>query len=253
MKRLRPKLSALALGALLLGGCSTRQVNPASLAPDELYRRATTAYEAGKYGRAIPLLEAFVRNHLADERAPQARMMLGRAHMKRHEWISAATEFQRVVEDFPSSPLNLEARFAICESYVQLSPKPTLDQEYTRAALAHCQSVSDYFAGTPEAQKAAEYVREMQRKLAQKVYDNGVFYRKRKAYDAAVVYFNDVVATYPETSLAPAALQQLVETYGILGYVEEAQQAREKLRSDYPESPEAKALPPADSAMAGSA
>jgi outer membrane protein assembly factor BamD len=249
MNRLRLNLCRLALSVLLFGGCASHQVNPATLAPDVLYGRADSAYQAGKYGKAIPLLEAFVQNHLADPRAPQARMMLGRSHMERHQWISAATEFQRVVEDFPSSPLNLPARFAICKSYLKLSPKPALDQEYTRAALAHCQSISDYFAGTPQADSAATYVREMDRKLAEKVYDTGLFYRKRKAYDAAVVYFNEVVSTYPETPVAPAALGQLVETYGILGYVEEAQQARAKLRSDYPDSPEAKALP-ADSAAA---
>lgn len=243
MKRLRNNLSYLAACALLAGGCG-HQVNLATLAPDVLYSRATTAYQAGRYGRAIPLLEAFVQNHLGDPRTPDARMMLGTAHMKRHEWISAAAEFQHVVEDFPSNPRNLEARFAICESYLKLSPRPTLDQEYTRAALAHCQSVSDYFGGTPEAGKAAAYVAELNRKLAEKVYLNGLFYRKRKAYDASVVYFNDVVARYPATNVAPAALQQLVEVYGLLGYVEEAQQARERLLKEYPESAEAKALPP---------
>jgi outer membrane protein assembly factor BamD len=239
----------------LLAACATKQVNPATLTPDDLYQRATTAYTARKFTRAIPLLEAFVQQHGGDERAPEAQMMLAKSHYEKHDYITAAAEYQRLVEAYPNSPLNLDARFAICQSYLQLSPKPALDQEYTRAALGHCQSVANSFAGTPQAEQAAKVVADLNEKLAQKMYDNAIFYFKRHAYDAAVVYFGQVLDTYPGTSLAPASLQKMVETYGILGYVEEAAQARARLLKDYPESVEARTLPPAppaaDSTKAG--
>jgi outer membrane protein assembly factor BamD len=250
------RLRCLLLGLALIAGCSAKQVNPATLTPDDLYQRATTAYEGRKFDRAITLLEAFVQQHGGDERAPQAQMMLAKAHYEKHDYITAATEYQRLVEGYPNSPLNLDARFAICQSYLQLSPKPTLDQEYTRAALGHCQSVATSFAGTPQAEQAAKIVTDLNEKLAQKMYDNAVFYFKRHAYDAAVVYFTETISTYPQTTLAPAALQKLMETYTILGYVEEAQQTRQRLLQDYPDSAEAHALPPvaapADSAKAAS-
>jgi outer membrane protein assembly factor BamD len=227
---------------LLAAGCATHRVNPASLSPDALFARADTLYQAKEYGKAIPLLEAFVQQHVTDPRAPQAEFMLGTSYMARKEYLTAATNFQRLVEDFPGSPHDLDARFAICQAYVHLSPKPALDQEYTRAALTHCQSIADNFGGTTQATQAKKYVDQLQDKLAEKLFDTGRFYAKRKAYDSAVVYFRMVVSQYPQTSSAPAALQELAECYKIMGYVEDAEQARQQLLKDYPQSSQAQAL-----------
>ena len=227
---------------LVLAGCVQRAPNLAILTPDELYTRANTAYEAREFARAIPLLDAFAQQHVGDPRAPEARLKLGRAHVERKEYITAATHFQRLVNDYPASPLQLDARFGICEAYNLLSPRPALDQEYTQTALLHCESISQYYPGTPQAAQAAQLVATLRFKLAQKVLQAGEFYFKRKAYDAAVVYFQEVVTEFPQTTVAPTALKQLFEAYTLIGYVEEAQQAKDKLLKDYPDSPEAQAL-----------
>jgi outer membrane protein assembly factor BamD len=244
------RTTGFALCLLLLVGCASRRVDPRTLAPDDLYTRATAAYDERDYGEAIPFLQAFVEQHLGDPRAPDALMRLGRAHMARREYVSAASYFQRLAEAFPSSPLNLDARFAICESYVRLSPKPQLDQEYTRAALEHCGSVTTGFPGTTQAEGARTHVAQLREKLAEKAYQNGLFYQRRRAYDSAVIYFGDVVEEYPETSAAPNALRRLLDVYGVLGYVEEAAQTRERLLREYPNAPSAQGLPAADSASA---
>lgn len=235
--------TALALGVLLLlGGCVRRPPNYGALPPDDLYQRATAAYEAGNYGRASELLEIFVQQHLGDPRAPEARLMLGRAHLARREYLTAAVHFQRLVNDFPASPLQREARFGTCDAYHRLSPRAPLDQEYTQSAILYCESVAQAYPGTEEGERAAGFVTELREKLARKAYETGMFYFSRKAYDSAVVYFNEVLEFYPQTPFAPTALGRLVETYELIGYVEEAQEARERLQRDYPDSPEARAL-----------
>lgn len=236
------RVSILLAGLLLVSGCASREMNLASLEPDELYERGTAAYAGGDYDRAIRILDTFVARNLGDPRAPEARMLLGRAHLAQREFVSAATHFQRLVSDYPSSPLQQEARSAICDSYYRLSPGEALDQEYTHAAIDHCEAVVAYYPGTPDAETAAHHVADLRTKLARKAYETGVFYFRRRAYDAAVVYFTGVVQDYPDTSVAPAALQQLVETYTRIGYVEEATEARERLIREYPDSPEAQAV-----------
>lgn len=228
----------------LFAGCAGNRVNPAQLPPDELYRRADERFQAGSYGAAIPLLEAFVQQYLGDPRAPQARYDLGRAHMARREYVTAASHFQRLVEDFPASPLGLPARFSMCESYMLLSPRPQLDQEYTEVAIAHCESVATNFPGTEEAEKAAAFLTDLREKLAAKAYETGAHYLRRKVYDAAVIYFNEVVRNFPTSSYAPAALARLVETYGTMGYVEDADAARTRLLAEFPESTEAQQVRP---------
>ncbi|CAN5830914.1 hypothetical protein BH23GEM7_BH23GEM7_03320 [soil metagenome] len=239
--RYRRFLLALA-GLALLSGCGTRQPRLAQLGPDALYEQGMAAYEARRHARAIELLERFAQQHLGDERMPQARITLGRSYMARREYVTAASEFQRLVTDYPTHPLAPEARFGICESYVRLSPRPVLDQEYTLAAVTHCESVANLYPNTPQGEQARQYVAEGRSRLARKAYDNGMFYFRRRAFDAAVIYFTTVVEQYPDTTLAPAALLQLVETYTRIGYVEEATEARERLMREYPQSAEAQGL-----------
>ena len=234
--------SRVLLLALLFASCAGNGVNPAELSADELFQQASGYYEAGNLGRAIPLLESFVQLHFGDPRAPDVRMWLGEAYQKRRQWITAASHFQRLIEDYPSSPHEIAARFAICESYYRLSPPAQLDQEYTYAGIAHCESVSSNYAQTELGTTAGRYLEEMRNKLAKKVYDAGAFYVRRRAYDAAVVYFQDVLENFPQTIYAPAALRSLVETYRELGYVEEADATEERLRQEYPDSPEARGL-----------
>lgn len=234
---------------LLLAACGGNQ-SPAQLAPDALYERGMAAYRAGSYGRAAELLDLFLQGSLGDPRSAEARISLARARMQRREYVLAAGDFTRLLNESPPDSLQQPARFGLCEAYHSLSPKPQLDQEYTGGALAYCESVATTYPGTPEAQQAAGWVVEMKTKLAQKTYDTGMFYFKRGAYDAAVIYFNEAVEQFPETSVAPMALLRVVESYDRIGYKEEADEARARLLRDYPQSAEARSVQPAAPAAA---
>ncbi|CAN5850532.1 outer membrane protein assembly factor BamD [soil metagenome] len=230
------------LTLLALSACGGRQQRPDQLAPDVLYQRGTEAFEAGRHARAIEFLQPFVLQHIGDPRMPDALYTLGSAFMQRREFISAASEFQRLAADFPSHPQAVPARLGTCEAYMQLSPQPQLDQEYTHAALAHCEALAISFPGAPEGEQASAHIAELRGRLAQKAYETGMFYFRRRAYDASMVYFQEAVNSFPDTTVAPAALLRLYEAYTQVGYVEDAQEARERLLREYPQSAEARGL-----------
>jgi len=200
------------------------------------------AYAARRYDRAIERLEAFARDNFGDPRVPEARLTLGRSRVAKREYVAASADFQRVVADFPTHPLGREARFGMCDAYTRLSPRPQLDPEYTNAAIGHCEAYARSYPGTPEAELATGRVAEMRSKLAQKAYENGMFYFRRRAYDAAVVYFEDAVTRFPDTHFAPTALLRMYESYQRIGYTEEAAEVRARLLRDYAASPEARGL-----------
>ena len=183
------RTAVVALAMIALGACGARRENLSLLPADDLYARGVTAFESGDYEEAILMLEYFTSQHLGDPRVPQARMMLGDASMERREFATAASHYMRLVDDFPTHELGLQARFRTCEAYFRLSPRPPLDQEYTRSALVHCQSVVEYYPNTQQATSAAEYVAELRQKLAQKLYNTGVLYFRRGFYPAAVISF----------------------------------------------------------------
>jgi outer membrane protein assembly factor BamD len=246
MKRIRSRSSSLrallALSLLVMAGCSTRAENLSLVPPDDLFARAEAALESGDIDAAIPLFDYFVIQHIGHPRAPDARMRLAMAHMSKREYATAASHFQRFVNDFPFHERALQARFQTCEAYYQLSPKTPLDQEYTMSAILYCESVTEYYPGTEEARVADGYVRELTNKLAEKGYETGMHYIRRGAFDSAVVYLTDVVTNFPRSEIAPDALARLVEAYTEIGYVEDAEEARERLLREHPQSPQARAL-----------
>jgi outer membrane protein assembly factor BamD len=235
-------MTAPLLGLLLLSGCMKEPPNLAIVPPDDLYAQGAAYYQAEDYGDAISYLQVFVDNHFGDPRAPDARLMLGRAHVERNEFLSGIAHFQRLVNDYPRSPLQIDARFAICEAYNELSPNPPLDQEHTTSALVYCSSIPQYYPDSEQAVQAAGYVAKLREKLARKTYDAGMFYLRRGVGDAAVVYFEEVLLNFPEAAVAPAALARLDETYREMGYVEDADAARERLLREYPDSAEARGV-----------
>jgi outer membrane protein assembly factor BamD len=207
------------------------------------------AYEAGRWRRSAELLTQFVAGAGADARLKPALMALGRSHMQSRDYVLAAADYLRVATEFAAEPEAVQARFGLCQAYHSLSPRSQLDQEYTLAAITYCDSYASLYPATPEAAQAREWITAMRHKLAAKAYQNGFFYFRRGLYDASLVYFNDVLASYPDTPSAPAAQLRLVEAYNRMGYKEEEAAARGRLQRDWPQSTEARTLAaPADSA-----
>jgi outer membrane protein assembly factor BamD len=230
------------LSALALGACGVRHVPPAQLEADVQYSRGMEAFEAGRHGRVVDFLQPFVIQHVGDPRVPEALFTLARAYGARREHVSAASEYQRLFTEFPNHRHALPSRLGACEAYAALSPRPQLDQEYTYAALMHCESIVTGFPGTAEAETARQHVAEMRHRLAQKAYETGMFYFRRRAFDASVIYFQRAVEEFPDTVVAPAALLRMHEAFTRIGYVEEAEEVRDRLLRDYPDSAEAQAL-----------
>jgi outer membrane protein assembly factor BamD len=234
--------------AVSLSACAVFR-KEAPITPEIALVRGLTAYRAHRYTRAADLIKRWVdANAAGDPRMPNALLALGTSHIHTGEYLTASSELLRLVTDYPQAAEQQEARYRLCEAYRGLSPRAQLDQQYTETAITYCQSYAGYYPQTPQADTARTWVSDMREKLAYKAYLNGMFYLRRQAYDAAVIYFNDAVNGYPETRWAPSALARVVETYGKIGYRDEAEEARQRLLRDFPQSPEAhllSAAPPA--------
>ena len=71
------------------------------------------------------------------------------------------------------------------------------------------------------------------------------YYLRLKAYDSAIIYLRDLLATYPQASIAPQALARLIGAYRELGYLEDVRETCEYLRRFHPDAPEADEACPA--------
>ncbi len=224
---------------LLLAGCASTGPPLSELGPSELYQRGLSELADENWLRAVDAFERLALEYPTFERAEEARFRVGEAYAGNEEYITAANEYLRFVSEYPRSDLADDARYRVCTAYRELSPDVQLDQEYTRAAIEHCQALIAYYPNSEYVPQAREIIGAMRNKLARKVLESGEYYFGRDAYDPAIVYYEDLLERFPESSSAPKALFRLVEIYQEFGYQEELEEARERLLQEFPDSPEA--------------
>jgi outer membrane protein assembly factor BamD len=261
MTRLRSLL--LAAGTLVLVGCGggrspetvtagATPVQAEGASPrevDSLFRQAEQLVRRGKWGEAIKHLERVLLEFSpGDSRIPQARYFLGESKFAIGSHLEAALEFRRVSDETPNDPLAPEALLRVGDVYADLWRRPELDPSYGQTALATYQELLNRYANTSAASRAQERITELQERFAYKEYRAGLFYFKLKAYDSAILYLKDVVATYPRATVAPEALLKLVEAYRRLGYQEDVQETCGYLRRFHPNAVRGRSLCPADTA-----
>lgn len=233
--------AVLTLAVITLAGCAGKHA-ATQLNPDILFGNALSALQRHHWADAAILFERFTLQYPSNARLPEARFHLGEAYFGKQEYVTAANEFSRLADDYPAGNYADDARFKICESYYRLSPKPELDQQYTRSALDHCASLLAYYASSEFAPKAQAFLTELKTRLAEKAFLTAEFYLKRNAFDSAIIYYEAALRDYPDTPTAPRTLLRLYETYHRLNYKDEMDAAKQRLLKDYPTSPEAKQL-----------
>ena len=255
-----PLLLTLAAGAAGCGGGALPQ--PQTPAPaergaeaaspqqiDSLWRRSEDRVRHGKWADAAKYLERVLLEFApGDPRIPRAHFYLGEAQLGMGNHLQAAREFRRVSDDTPNDPLAPEALLRVGDVYADLWRRPELDPSYGQTALATYQELLNRYAGGDAATRAQERINDLQERFAYKEYRAALYYYRLKAYDSAILYLKDVVATYPRAEVAPEALIKLVEAYAKLGYREDVQETCGYIRRFHPGTREAgKVCPPVTS------
>jgi outer membrane protein assembly factor BamD len=203
---------------------------------DELFALGAEKFEEQDWGKAVEVFERLVFANPSFPRMPEARLYLARAYYNRGEYITSVAEFRRILERHPGDPLAPEASLGVCKAFVALSPDVERDQDYTEQAWNACENTVSDFAGSAVAVEAAALRDRMESKLAHKVFIGGDFYYKRKLYPSGIIYFNRILDEYPRNEWAAEALLRLYQSYAALNWDTEAEEAKQRLLRDFPDS-----------------
>ena len=232
---------ALAALSLTLTGCGSS--NPYEGLDDvQLFEIGLNEYEEGDYDNAAKALDRLLISFGTSDHLVDARLLLGHAYFGKRDYLTARSEYTRFLDRYASHEDAPVAALGVCRSLVALSPEPQRDQAYTLDAWSICRNVAVDYSGTESAATAAELATDMRIKLAEKEFLNASFYFRRRMYDSAIIYFGTVADLYPDTEWAPKALLGLYQANTAIGYLDLAEEARERLLTAYPESVEAQSI-----------
>lgn len=240
VSRLRTAATSVLLSCLSAACSSTPAYT--GWTPDQLYEHGEQAFGEGDWGEARRAFERLVLTFPGYERAVDARHYLAQAFFRDDEFLSAVSEFTRIVQVFPDHARSAEAWMGLCRSYAAMSPHPQRDQQYTLQARTTCQNVANDFRGQPAGDSASAVAAEMHAKLAEKAYGEGHFYFQRDIYESAELIFINLLDQYTRTPAAPKAAARLIEIYDEWGWDEQKADFTTRLLNQYPDSPEARAL-----------
>lgn len=202
---------------------------------DSLFRLGEHHVRRGKWGDALEVLDRVLLEFSpGDPRIPQARYFLGEAKFAMGNHLEAAREFRRVSDETPNDRMAPEALLRVGDVYTDLWRRPELDPSYGQTALSTYQELLNRYPNSSAAPRAQARIADLNERFAYKEYRAALFYFKLKAYDSAILYLKDVVATYPRASIADDALLKLVEAYQRLGYQEDVRETCGYLRRFHP-------------------
>jgi outer membrane assembly lipoprotein YfiO len=183
----------------------------------------------------------------ADSAMAEVQYDLAECYFQTGDRVQAAHEFRQVADQYPTSAYAPFALLRAGDANLRLWRRPELDPTYGQSALALYQELAGRYPGTLAAARAQLHVQQLQEWFSEKDYKNGLFYMKRRAYDSAIIYFKDVIATYPGTPRVPDALMRLVDSYRAIGYADELKETCAHLHRFYPQADGLAKRCPADS------
>jgi outer membrane protein assembly factor BamD len=238
-----PKMSSrshagIVILAAMLAGCGggNRYQN---MDAEGLFQAAQNELAQGDEDNALLALDRLVAVYPNWGRIPEARLLQAQAYYAKGEYLTARSEYQRFRDRYVGNPHAADAALGECQSLAALSPIPQRDQSSTEEAITICANVAVDFSGTPQAAQALELRAKLHHTMAEKDFLNAEHYYRRKQYDPAIIYFQYVVDNYGDTEYAPRALLGIYRSNLAIGYDDLADDAKTKLVTDYPDSPEA--------------
>jgi outer membrane protein assembly factor BamD len=202
---------------------------------DKLYEVALAEYKAKRYDNAAKAFEKLTLDLSArDPRLPLAYYYLAQSQTHNREYLLAAGTYNRLIDAFPQDTLVDDAFYLSGLAYEHEWSRPQLDATYGKSAQTAFESLLGSFPDSRYAPLAKKELDKLDEWFAEKDYDTGYLYLKRKAFDSAIIYFKDVIRLHPKAPKTRDAYLRLHEAYRAIRYTEDARELCDAMRKAYP-------------------
>ncbi|MBM3249612.1 MAG: tetratricopeptide repeat protein [Candidatus Omnitrophica bacterium] len=158
---------------------------------------------------AIEIFTRVVENSTYGPLAPKAQYKLGLLLKSLMRYYEAEEAFNKLLANYPDSEWAEAAKFQLAESRAAESRGPEYDQGATTEAK---QKFEDFIKSHPDAalsREAQKNIQQLRVKEAASNYNIGRFYEKQKAYEAAKIYYDEVLNSLPDSDWAKKASDRL--------------------------------------------
>ena len=158
---------------------------------------------------AIRVFERIIERNPLSFIAADSQVKIAECYYQLRQFDQAEDSFMSVMENYPNSEWVPYAQFRI--PYCKLSNIRVQERNYDLLTKSR-DGFEIYLANNPQGALVGatnEIISEIDIKLAEREYETGIFYLRKKRPDAGIIYFESVTKNYPNTEWASLAEEKI--------------------------------------------
>lgn len=182
--------------------------------------------------RAVEVFEKIVETSPYSAYGDQAQFKLAQAYRMTRNWQKAQEAYQKLIDNYPDSELVDDAKFQMAESMFLMSNRPDRDQRGLETASQNFDQFLKEYPSSPIAQKAVQLKQAIDSQAAEKNFKVGEYYEKDNYIESALIYYEDVVRTFPDSQWGKRAQDKILKLREPAKFLEQRQSLLESKRRD---------------------
>ncbi|HYW95732.1 MAG TPA: outer membrane protein assembly factor BamD [Bacteroidales bacterium] len=163
------------------------------------YKKAVEYYNDGDFIRAATILDQVYDVFRGTVKADTVAYYRAESYYHQNDYIMASHYFEELANTFPNSVYEEESSFMTGYCYYKLSPRPSLDQEYTFKAVNTLTLFLINHPSTTRVDEANRIILDMREKLVEKSFLNAKLYFDLGDYKSAIIALRNSLGDFPNT------------------------------------------------------
>jgi len=170
------------------------------------FEAGRVAFDSKRYLDAQNFLKRFLDLNPGHAVADSAQFLLGLSQSRSGAFAEAAVEFAILVREFPRSNLRDDAAYQECMAFFSQMRPAQLDPTFALRARGCFNEFLLRFPDSDLGPEARARLVEIADRLAEKEYRTALMFTNLKKYESALVYIDELLGKYPNSTWVPHAL-----------------------------------------------
>jgi outer membrane protein assembly factor BamD len=180
------------------------------------YNKAYEYYTEGEYVRATTVYEQIANIYRGTTRSDTIEYYKAKSYYGQSDYTMAGHYFKSLAESNPNGPFCEESFFMSAYCLYKLSPRASLDQANTYAAIEAFSVFNSMFPTSNRITESKNLIFELSEKIVEKSYLNAKLYYKLSMYKAAIIALRNSLNDYPNTKYREELMYLLLRSSYLL-------------------------------------
>jgi len=161
--------------------------------------------------KTIKLYEQVIKNGPYSEVAPLAQINIGAAHERKfvRDYPEAARAYERAADKYADRKEGVDALYMAGETYFKQARKAEYDQSIAAQSIATFTDFTTLYPADGRVSEAQKKMDVLKTEQARGSHDIARYYERHRKWEAAKIYYNDVLTKDPNSALAREARQRI--------------------------------------------